>query len=91
MFAKLTGFYQHAAGYVLSSGWKECMWVVTTREATKFSRLEAERLVTQLHEKQPGSGYAIERDENGKQNLPPYGLDNFVVRRTPSTDNENDE
>jgi len=85
MFAKLTGYYQHPAGYILSSGWKECTWVNTAREATKFSRPEAERLLTELHEKQPGPAYTIERDENGEQNLPPYGLDNFVVRKTSIT------
>ena len=86
MFAKLTGFYRHSGGYVLSSGWKECAWVDTAREATKFSCPEAERLAAELRDKRPGPAYTIERDENGEQNLPPYGLDNFVVRKTPVTE-----
>ncbi len=59
--------------------------MATTHEATKLSCPEAEKLVAELQDKQPGRAYTIERDENGEQNLPPYGLDNFVVRRTAVT------
>jgi len=66
----------------LSQGWRECSWADTTRGATKLSIDEAERLISQLNERQPGSVYVAERDENGEANVPPYGLDNFVVRRS---------
>jgi hypothetical protein len=87
LFARLTGFYQYPTKHVLHTGWKECTWVETARKATRLSRSQSERLVAELREKQPGPEYRIERDEDGEENLPPYGLDDFVVRKIPVTGN----
>jgi hypothetical protein len=83
MFAKLTGYAQTLteSRFVAQQMWTQLSWVETAREAEKLSRQGAEKLVGELNEKHPGPEYTIERDENGMNNVPPYGLDNFVVKK----------
>jgi hypothetical protein len=85
MFAKLTGYYQTVdtgSRFVMSQGWSDCTWVATTKEATKFSSEQADRLIGELNNRESGPIYTAERDELGESNHPPYGLDNFVVRKS---------
>jgi hypothetical protein len=85
MFAKLTGYFQTvdpSQRFILTVGWSECSWVETTREATKLSKQQVDRLVSELKQRIPSSDYTAERDETGETNQPPYGLDNFVVRNS---------
>ena len=86
MFAKLTGLASVESGnrFVQTLTWTHLGWVETARAASKFSRKDAERLVDELDLKEPGPQYTIELDENGENSLPPYGLDNFVVRKVGS-------
>ena len=83
MFAKLTGLAHVESGnrFIQTITWTNLEWVETTREASKFSPQKADQLVSELDAKEPGPKYTIERDETGESNLPPYGLDNFVVRK----------
>ena len=57
-------------------------WVETAREASKFSKEQAEKLVSDLEQCEPGSTYTAERHEKGESNQLPYGLDNLVVRKS---------
>jgi len=68
--------------YIQSSGWKECKWVATLQEATKLPYDSAIQLIEELKARSPGHQHVAERDEHSEANVPPYGLDNFVVRRT---------
>jgi hypothetical protein len=83
VFAKLTGLAHVESGsrFVEAITWTNLTWVETAREASKFSRQQAEQLASELSAREPGPEYTVERDENGESNQPPYGLDNFVVRK----------
>jgi hypothetical protein len=83
-FAKLDGYLKTVSdgGFLLSQTWEQCSWVENSRQATKLSHDQAVQLVSELATQQPGPKYTIERDENGETNQPPYGLDNFVVRKS---------
>ena len=83
MFAKLTGYAQTPteSRFIAIQMWTQLTWVETALAATKLSPRNAEQLVSELETREPGPEYTIERDENGESNLPPYGLDNFVVRK----------
>lgn len=85
MFAKLAGLAhtRSATPVVIDTYvWMELTWVESPREATKLPPEEAQRLVGELNTREPGPEYTYERDENGVSNQPPYGLDNFVVKKT---------
>jgi hypothetical protein len=84
VFAKLTGLatVRTKSRFLETFVWTQLSWVQTTREATKLSPAEAEQLITELNTREPGPQYTAERDETGESNQPPYGLDNFVVRKT---------
>jgi hypothetical protein len=73
--------YRKVWAFLQFSEWKECSWVETTTEATKLPRELAERLMHELEQRESGPIYTVECDEKGESNQPPYGLDNFVVRR----------
>ena len=88
MFAKLAGLaHTRSATPIMidTSVWIDLTWVETPREATKLSPEEAHKLVGELNTRDPGPEYTYERDENGMSNQPPYGLDNFVVKKTATT------
>jgi hypothetical protein len=82
MYAQLVGkFSFNPEKHVASTGWTDLNWVDAPQKATKLSHEHAVRLSEELVIKQPGRQYFVERDQAGEANLPPYGLDNFVVRR----------
>ena len=83
MYAKLQHFFQHATEnrFIAAFGWQQCNWVDTAGQASKFPHESALQLADELAKNEPGYRYVVERDDNGTANLPPYGLDNFVVRR----------
>ena len=86
MFARLKGPYHvnrlADTDAVNSASWLDSDWVETAREATKLPAPQAQNLAHEFETREPGPTYTTERDENGGANLPPYGLNNFVVRRT---------
>jgi hypothetical protein len=82
MYAQLMGKYSfEPEPYVASTAWKDLNWVDAVQKATRLPYAEAVKLSEEITIRQPGHNYVVERDEHGEANLPPYGLDNFVVRR----------
>lgn len=81
MFARLSYQYRTIEGNVgLDS--QDLTWVANLAAATRFSQKEAQWLVAEMNRLHPGETYTLERDQDGEANCPPYGLDNFVVRKT---------
>lgn len=81
MFAVFTHFYRSSENPYLQEFWTQVRWVENPRQATKLSKLEADRRLEELKQHEATGSYNIERDESGEANLPPYGLDNWVVRK----------
>jgi hypothetical protein len=82
MYAKLNHQYAFSPeAHVQSSGWKDCTWVDDLKQATRLAHDQATTLAIELIAKQVRFKYVLERDQNAERNPPPYGLDNFVVRR----------
>jgi hypothetical protein len=82
VYAQLVGKYSFGPErHVTSTGWTGLNWLVEIQHATSLPYEEAVRLPKELAVKQSGHKYVVERDEHGEANRPPYGLDNFVLRR----------
>jgi hypothetical protein len=81
-YGQLVGYFTANPERMLErSGWKEIRWHKTEKKATRLAYSEALSLVKELEARQPGPVYLAVRDENAEDNVPPYGLDNFVVKR----------
>jgi hypothetical protein len=82
-YAQLVGhFTASTERFVQESAWVGLNWHASEKPATRLPKHEADSLVQELEVREPGPTYEAVRDSTGEANLPPYGLDNWIVKRT---------
>lgn len=83
MFAKLTSFDQMKEPDPNREliGPTHLTWVAVSAAATRFTKDDAQTLISELISKQPGHIYRAIRDENGESDQPSNCVNNFLVEK----------
>ena len=81
-YAKLTRQFSAKSGHRSEDAWTEIDWLPDETKASRLPHSQALWLVEELRARTQDVRYEAVRDEVGEANLPPHGLNNWLVKRT---------
>jgi hypothetical protein len=83
-YAKLTRQFLAKSEHRSEDSWTDIDWLPDETKASRLPHSQALWLIEELRARTQGVRYEAARDKTGEANLPPYGPDNWIVKRIGS-------